>query len=229
MRTGCEPTRFGNEAKTIIHGDALAELKRSPPKVSIWSLPTHHITSVKILMVWSKPRKKICLSTGCLKWLQSATAFWKSRAACTSWTARKTCPLSISSAASFLPSKVASSGHMTVLEYRRKTLRLHVRTHPDDGERRKELHIQRWCYSGRSQTGSQRALIDYRKNPPQPYNHQKVPGNVWDFPRVRYLMDEYENHPTQKPEALLKRIILASSNPKISFSTRLPVALLPVP
>ncbi|HFF9068425.1 TPA: hypothetical protein ACGFBE_000945, partial [Escherichia coli] len=21
MRTGCEPTRFGNEAKTIIHGD----------------------------------------------------------------------------------------------------------------------------------------------------------------------------------------------------------------
>ncbi|XPE67481.1 DNA methyltransferase [Shigella flexneri] len=52
-------------------------------------------------------------------------------------------PLSISSAASFLPSKVASSGHMTVLEYRRKTLRLHVRTHPDDGERRKELHIQR--------------------------------------------------------------------------------------
>lgn len=26
-------------------------------------------------------------------------------------------------------------------------------------------------------------------------------------------MDEYENHPTQKPSALLKRIILASSNP----------------
>ncbi|GCU52230.1 DNA adenine methyltransferase [Escherichia coli] len=30
---------------------------------------------------------------------------------------------------------------------------------------------------------------------------------------MRYLMDEYENHPTPKPEALLKRIILASSNP----------------
>ncbi len=30
---------------------------------------------------------------------------------------------------------------------------------------------------------------------------------------MRYLMDEYENHPTQKPEALLQRIILASSNP----------------
>lgn len=64
-----------------------------------------------------------------------------------------------------------------------------------------------------AKTGAKRALIDYRKNPPQPYNHKKVPGNVWEFPRVRYLMDEYENHPTQKPKALLERIILASSNP----------------
>lgn len=64
-----------------------------------------------------------------------------------------------------------------------------------------------------AKTGAKRALIDYRKNPPQPYNSQKVPGNVWEFSRVRYLMDEYENHPTQKPVALLKRIILASSCP----------------
>lgn len=42
-------------------------------------------------------------------------------------------------------------------------------------------------------------------------------------------MDEYENHPTQKPEALLKRIILASSNPGDIVLDRLPVALLPVP
>ncbi|HET7628215.1 MAG TPA: adenine-specific DNA-methyltransferase [Bacillales bacterium] len=63
-----------------------------------------------------------------------------------------------------------------------------------------------------AKTGASRKLIDYRKTPPQPYNTQKVPGNVWDFPRVRYKMDEYENHPTQKPEALLERIILASSN-----------------
>lgn len=60
-------------------------------------------------------------------------------------------------------------------------------------------------------TGSKRKLIDYRKNPPQPYNSKKIPGNVWNFNRVRFLMDEYENHPTQKPEALLERIILASS------------------
>ena len=42
---------------------------------------------------------------------------------------------------------------------------------------------------------------------------EKVPGNVWNFSRVRFKMDEYENHPTQKPEALLERIVKASSNP----------------
>jgi len=64
-----------------------------------------------------------------------------------------------------------------------------------------------------AKTGAKRKLIDYRKPVPTVYNSQKVPGNVWQFPRVRYRMDEYENHPTQKPEALLERIILASSNP----------------
>lgn len=63
-----------------------------------------------------------------------------------------------------------------------------------------------------AKTGAKRQLIDYRKTPPQPYNTEKVPGNVWNFNRVRFKMDEYENHPTQKPEALLERIIMASSN-----------------
>lgn len=63
-----------------------------------------------------------------------------------------------------------------------------------------------------AKTGAKRKLIDYRKNPPQPYNTKKVPGNVWEFARVRYRMEEYENHPTQKPIALLDRIIRASSN-----------------
>ena len=63
-----------------------------------------------------------------------------------------------------------------------------------------------------AKTGAQRNLIDYRKSPPRPYNSAKVPGNVWSFSRVRYRMREYENHPTQKPEALLERIILTSSN-----------------
>ena len=64
-----------------------------------------------------------------------------------------------------------------------------------------------------AKTGAKRGLIDYRKDPPQPYNTRKVPGNVWDFSRVRFKMDEYENHPSQKPEALMERIIRASSNP----------------
>jgi site-specific DNA-methyltransferase (adenine-specific) len=63
-----------------------------------------------------------------------------------------------------------------------------------------------------AKTGSKRKLIDYRKAVPSVYNTKKVPGNVWEIPRVRYRMDEYENHPTQKPVALLERIILASSN-----------------
>lgn len=75
------------------------------------------------------------------------------------------------------------------------------------------------CYTFNSEeievearTGAVRKLIDYRKENPTPYKTTKVPGNVWYFPRVRYRMAEYENHPTQKPEPLLERIILASSN-----------------
>lgn len=64
-----------------------------------------------------------------------------------------------------------------------------------------------------ARTGAVRKLIDYRKPTPTLYNSKKVPGNVWSFPRVRYRMDEYEDHPSQKPEALLERIVLATSNP----------------
>jgi site-specific DNA-methyltransferase (adenine-specific) len=63
-----------------------------------------------------------------------------------------------------------------------------------------------------ARTGAVRKLIDYRKPTPAPYSTKKVPGNVWHIPRVRYRMDEYENHPTQKPTALLQMIIKASSN-----------------
>jgi adenine-specific DNA-methyltransferase len=61
-------------------------------------------------------------------------------------------------------------------------------------------------------TGANRKLIDYRTTPPKAYNAKKVPGNVWNFSRVRYRMGEYEEHPTQKPEKLLERIIKVSSN-----------------
>lgn len=64
-----------------------------------------------------------------------------------------------------------------------------------------------------AKTGAQRKLIDYRKPIPTVYSSEKVPGNVWEIPRVRYRMEEYEEHPTQKPVALLERIVKASSNP----------------
>src|SRR5919199_1523966 len=63
-----------------------------------------------------------------------------------------------------------------------------------------------------AKTGSVTKLIDYRKATPSVYNSKKVPGNVWEFPRVRYRMPEYEEHPTQKPTSLLEIIIKASSN-----------------
>ena len=77
---------------------------------------------------------------------------------------------------------------------------------------------RRYTFNGgeiqvQARTGAERGLIDYRKQPPAPYAEKKVPGNVWSIPRVRYRMAEYEQHPTQKPEALLERILRASSNP----------------
>ena len=38
------------------------------------------------------------------------------------------------------------------------------------------------------------------------------PGDVWQFSHVHYCSAEREKHPTQKPEALMERMVLASSN-----------------
>ena len=103
MRTGCEPTRFGNEAKTIIHGDALAELKKIPAESVdlIFADPPYNIGKNfdGLIEAWKEDLF--------IDWLFEVIAECHR-------------VLSISSAASFLPSKVASSGHMTVLECRRK-------------------------------------------------------------------------------------------------------------
>lgn len=79
------------------------------------------------------------------------------------------------------------------------------------------LDPKRYTFNGadievEAKTGSTRNLIDYRNGKSKPYSKTKVPGNAWYIPRVRYRMGEYEEHPTQKPEALLERIIRASSN-----------------
>ena len=39
------------------------------------------------------------------------------------------------------------------------------------------------------------------------------PGDVWQFSHVHYCAGERERHPTQKPEALMERIVRASSRP----------------
>ena len=39
------------------------------------------------------------------------------------------------------------------------------------------------------------------------------PGDVWQFSHIHYCSRERERHPTQKPEALMARIIRASSRP----------------
>lgn len=53
---------------------------------------------------------------------------------------------------------------------------------------------------------------------PQKYYRQRNnmaganPGDVWTFSHVHYSNPEREDHPTQKPEALVSRMISASSN-----------------
>ena len=39
------------------------------------------------------------------------------------------------------------------------------------------------------------------------------PGNVWEFSHIHYCNKKRKEHPTQKPEGLFERMILASSDP----------------
>ncbi len=53
---------------------------------------------------------------------------------------------------------------------------------------------------------------------PQKYYRQQNnmrganPGDVWEFSHVHYCHENRQNHPTQKPEGLIERMMLASSN-----------------
>lgn len=38
------------------------------------------------------------------------------------------------------------------------------------------------------------------------------PGDMWEFSHVHYCNDNRQDHPTQKPEGLIERMVLASSN-----------------
>ena len=38
------------------------------------------------------------------------------------------------------------------------------------------------------------------------------PGDVWEFSHIHYCQENRQNHPTQKPEGLIERMVLASSD-----------------
>jgi len=38
------------------------------------------------------------------------------------------------------------------------------------------------------------------------------PGDVWEFSHVHYCQENRQNHPTQKPEGIIERMVLASTN-----------------
>ena len=144
MRTGCEPTRFGNEAKTIIHGDALAELKKLPTESVdlIFADPPYNIGKNfdGLIEAWKEDLF--------IDWLFEVIAECQPRS-------EKQGSMYIMNSTENMPfidlqcRKLFTIKSRIVWSYdssgvqAKKTLRLHVRTHPDDGERRKELHIQR--------------------------------------------------------------------------------------
>lgn len=214
MNAGCEPVYFGDESKKIIHGDALTELKKLP--------------STSVDLIFADPPYNIGKDFDGLveSWDEETFLAWLFE--CIDECHRILTPqgtMYIMNSTENMPyidlkcrqlftikSRIVWSYDSSGVQAKNffgsmcEPILMMVKDSKSYTFNRDDVLVE-------AKTGAKRALIDYRKNPPQPYNHQKVPGNVWDFPRVRYLMDEYENHPTQKPQALLERIILASSNP----------------
>ena len=214
MRSKCEPTLFGDESRRIIHGDALSELKKLPSEsvdlifadppynigknfdglVESWDDADFRSWLFEIIAECHRVLKKqgsmyIMNSTENMPWIDLEC--------------RKLFTIKSRIIWAYDSSGVQAKKHFGSMY---EPILMMVKDAKNYTFNSDAILVE-------AKTGAKRALIDYRKNPPQPYNSQKVPGNVWEFSRVRYLMDEYENHPTQKPVALLKRIILASSCP----------------
>ncbi|MTH45618.1 adenine-specific DNA-methyltransferase [Intestinirhabdus alba] len=215
MKAGIEPHYFGDDTKKIIHGDALSELKKLPPESIdlIFADPPYNIGKDFDGMVESWDEELF------LAWLLECIRECHR-------VLRKHGTMYIMNSTENMPWIDLQCRKLFTIKSRI------VWAYDSSGVQAKRFFgsmyepilmmvkdPKRYTFNSseilvEAKTGAKRALIDYRKNPPRPYNTQKVPGNVWTFPRVRYLMEEYENHPTQKPQALLERIILASSNPE---------------
>ncbi|EKR6894750.1 adenine-specific DNA-methyltransferase [Salmonella enterica] len=214
MKAECEPQYFGDESKKIIHGDALTELKKLPSESIdlIFADPPYNIGKDFDGMVESWDEASF------LAWLYECIdechRVLKKHGTMYIMNSTENMPyIDLKCRTLFtIKSRIVWSYDSSGVQAKKyfgsmyEPILMMVKNPKSYTFNRDAILVE-------TTTGAKRALIDYRKNPPQPYNQKKVPGNVWSFPRVRYLMDEYENHPTQKPSALLKRIILASSNP----------------
>ena len=214
MNARCAPVYFGDESRKIIHGDALTELKKLPPASIdlIFADPPYNIGKDFDGLVESWDEETF------LAWLfeciDECHRILKPQGTMYIMTSTENMPyIDLKCRQLFtIKSRIVWSYDSSGVQAKHffgsmyEPILMMVKDP-------KSYTINRDDGLVEAKTGAKRALIDYRKNPPQPYNQKKVPGNVWEFPRVRYLMDEYENHPTQKPQALLERIILASSNP----------------
>ena len=214
MNAGCEPVYFGDESKKIIHGDALTELKKLPSTSVdlIFADPPYNIgkdfdglveswdeeTFLAWLFECIDECHRILTPQGSMYLMNSTENMPYIDLKC-----RQLFTIKSRIVWSYDSSGVQAKNFFGSMY---EPILMMVKNSKNYTFNRDDVLVE-------AKTGAKRALIDYRKNPPQPYNQKKVPGNVWEFPRVRYLMDEYENHPTQKPQALLERIILASSNP----------------
>ena len=178
MRTGCEPTRFGNEAKTIIHGDALAELKKLPTESVdlIFADPPYNIGKNfdGLIEAWKEDLF--------IDWLFEVIA---------------ECHRVLKKQGSMYI--MNSTENMPFIDLQcRKLFTIKSRivwSYDSSGVQAKKHYgsmyepilmmvkdAKNYTFNGdailvEAKTGSQRALINYRKNPPQPYNHQKVPAH----------------------------------------------------
>lgn len=214
MNAGFAPNYYGDESKKIIHGDALTELKKLPSGSVdlIFADPPYNIGkdfdgmveswNEEVFLAWLfeciDECHRVLKKQGTMYIMNSTENMPHIDLKC-----RKLFDIKSRIVWSYDSSGVQAKNFFGSMY---EPILMMVKDPKSYTFNREDILVE-------AKTGAKRALIDYRKNPPQPYNQQKVPGNVWDFPRVRFLMDEYENHPTQKPTALLKRIVLASSNP----------------
>ncbi|MBJ9595752.1 adenine-specific DNA-methyltransferase [Citrobacter werkmanii] len=213
MKARCEPVYFGDESKKIIQGDALTELQKLAPESVdlIFADPPYNIGKDFDGMVesWDEETFLVWL----FECIEECHRILKPQGTMYIMNSTENMPyIDLKCRQLFaIKSRIVWSYDSSAVQAKNffgsmyEPILMMVKDQKSYTFNRDDILVE-------AKTGAKRALIDYRKNPPQPYNQKKVPGNVWEFPRVRYLMDEYENHPTQKPKALLERIILASSN-----------------